>query len=136
MKFQIMNQKLLATALATTAISALASLASVIIPTNVLQAQALPYGPDTCKNGYVWREAISSDHVCVTPQTRSATAYENSLARSRVEPNSGAFGPNTCRQGYVWRQAFSTDAVCVTPASRDRAASDNASAEQRKASNQ
>ena len=27
----------------------------------------LPYGPDTCKQGYVWRDAIPGDHVCVVP---------------------------------------------------------------------
>lgn len=103
-----------------------------LIPTN--SAQALPYGPDTCKSGYVWREAIVGDNVCVTPNTRSKTAYENSQAGYRVNPN-GAYGSNTCIQGYVWREAFANDLVCVTPASRAQAQYDNARAQERKVSN-
>jgi hypothetical protein len=41
------------------------------------------YGPDTCLQGYVWREAVPSDHVCVTPETRTQTAEDNNLASSR-----------------------------------------------------
>ena len=37
-------------------------------------APDLPYGPDTCKNGYVWRDAIPGDHVCVVPDSRSTAA--------------------------------------------------------------
>jgi len=30
----------------------------------VIMAYAqLPYGPDTCKQGFVWREAFPGDHV-------------------------------------------------------------------------
>ncbi len=92
----------------------------------------LPYGPDTCKQGFVWREARTSDHVCVTPTTRTATAEENRLASSRRQPGGGAYGPNTCRQGFVWREAYSGDVVCVTPASRSRAHADNAAAPTRR----
>lgn len=81
-----------------------------------------PFGD--CKEGYVWREANSTDHICVTPQTRSQTAYDNSQAVYRVNP-SGAYGPDTCIQGYVWREAFSGDHVCVTPQTRSQAAYDN-----------
>jgi hypothetical protein len=42
-----------------------------------------PYGTDTCKQGYVWREAFPGDHVCVPPQTRAQAAEDNSLAVSR-----------------------------------------------------
>ncbi len=42
-----------------------------------------PYGPDTCRSGFVWREAHPGDHVCVTPETRAQTAADNSLAPSR-----------------------------------------------------
>jgi hypothetical protein len=41
------------------------------------------YGPDTCLQGYVWREAVPGDHVCVTPETRAQAAQDNSLAASR-----------------------------------------------------
>lgn len=43
----------------------------------------LPYGPDTCKQGYVWREAFVNDHVCVVPQSRSAAKADNAVAASR-----------------------------------------------------
>jgi len=77
----------------------------------------LPYGPDTCVPGYVWRDAIPGDHVCVTPDRRTAAAHENAIAGSRVNP-AGAYGPNTCVAGFVWREAYSGDVVCVTGARR------------------
>src|SRR3712207_3012039 len=52
-----------------------------------LRHSDLPNGPDTCKNGFVWREARPSDHVCVTPANRQTTQDENALAASRVDPN-------------------------------------------------
>jgi TIR domain-containing protein len=84
-----------------------------------------PYGPDTCIQGYVWREATPSDHVCVTPATRDQTARDNSLAASRRSRTGGPYGPDTCITGYVWREAVANDRVCVTPAVRDQAARDN-----------
>ncbi len=93
-----------------------------------------PYGPDTCVNGYVWREAYgSNDHVCVVPATRAQAVYDNSQAASRIDPN-GAYGPDTCINGYVWREASKgidysvTDHVCVVPATRAQAAYDNTQA--------
>ncbi|HZQ31953.1 MAG TPA: hypothetical protein VFB19_09475 [Mycobacterium sp.] len=94
-------------------------------------ADPLPYGPDTCIQGYVWREANSNDHVCVTNAVRSQTAQENQLAAQRRSPNGGEYGPDTCAQGYVWREAFEGDHVCVTPNSRTQAANDNAAAASR-----
>lgn len=41
------------------------------------------YGPDTCVQGYVWRGATDTDHVCVVPQTRDDTAEDNVAADSR-----------------------------------------------------
>ncbi|MFK5996607.1 MAG: SH3 domain-containing protein [Rhodobacterales bacterium] len=46
----------------------------------------LPYGPDTCRDGYVWRDTIPGDHVCVRPAARAAAAHENAIAGSRVDP--------------------------------------------------
>ncbi|WP_022979686.1 hypothetical protein [Ideonella sp. B508-1] len=86
---------------------------------------SLPYGPDTCQNGYVFRDAFADDHVCVTPATRLQVARDNAAAASRVQPGGGAWGPDTCRQGWVWREAGPRDRVCVLPAERDRAARDN-----------
>jgi hypothetical protein len=83
------------------------------------------YGPDTCRQGYVWREANAEDHVCVRPSVRAQTARDNQQARYRVAPYGGAYGPDTCRQGYVWREAFSGDRVCVTPETRSQVALDN-----------
>jgi hypothetical protein len=108
----------------------------VPIPANaaaVAPVSGLPYGPDTCKQGFVWREAIPSDHVCVTPGTRQTTAEENARAASLRDPN-GAYGSNSCKQGYVWREAFDGDAVCVTPDRRAQAKADNAAAAKRLAS--
>lgn len=81
---------------------------------------------DTCISGYVWREAGPGDHVCVTPQTRSQAAYDNSQADLHHLPGSG-----TCIQGYVWREAFANDHVCVTPDIRAQAQSDNSQAQNR-----
>ncbi len=30
------------------------------------------YGPDTCRQGYVWRESFDGDTQCVTPEERDA----------------------------------------------------------------
>jgi hypothetical protein len=73
------------------------------------------FGPDTCRQGYVWREASPADHVCVDPKVRSQAAADNAQARARRRPGGGASGPDTCIDGYVWREAFPGDHVCVTP---------------------
>jgi hypothetical protein len=86
------------------------------------------WGPDTCLDGFVWREAAPTDHVCVTPATRTQTAYDNSQATARRTPTGGAYGPDTCLTGYVWREAVSGDHVCVSGATRDQAKADNAQA--------
>lgn len=99
-------------------------------------ADPLPYGPDTCIQGYVWRDGRPGDHVCVTPEVRAATAQQNADGAANREPNGGAYGPNTCKQGFVWREAFGGDAVCVTPDVREQARADNAAAESRKQANQ
>ncbi|MGW0041999.1 CAP domain-containing protein [Rhodococcus sp. NPDC003348] len=96
----------------------------------------LPYGPDTCVQGYVWREARVGDTVCVPPQVRSRTAQENATAADRVQPGGGAYGPNTCKQGFVWREAFNGDVVCVTPDIRSQTWADNAAADSRYQRNQ
>lgn len=92
------------------------------------------YGPDTCIQGYVWREAKLGDHVCVTPEVRDQTRRDNAMAQARR--TSGAYGPNTCISGYVWREAFPGDVVCVTPQTRTQAAQDNSYAPYRKSCQQ
>lgn len=95
------------------------------------QADPLPYGPDTCVSGYVWREAGPGDHVCVKPGVRDSTAQENANPDLHRQPGGGAYGPDTCATGYVWREAFGGDHVCVSPAVRQQASNDNAKAESR-----
>jgi hypothetical protein len=85
----------------------------------------LPYGPDTCKQGFVWREAIQKDHVCVRPDSRNQAANDNRNAASRREPSGGRYGPATCKQGFVWREVVPSDRVCVTPQIRERTKSEN-----------
>lgn len=84
------------------------------------------FGPDTCRPGYVWREASPTDHVCVHPDDREEVRTDNALAASRRQP--GVWGPNTCKAPYVWREAFSGDAVCVPVETRTRVQRQNARA--------
>ena len=92
------------------------------------QTVSLPYGPNTCESGYVWREAFDGDTVCVTPERRGEVLEDNAQAAARREPNGGAFGPNTCKSGFVWRVARPEDLVCVTPEERGQIAAENAQA--------
>jgi hypothetical protein len=78
------------------------------------------YGPNTCKNGYVWREADRNDYVCVTPATRTQARNDNSAAGGRHVP-----GSTYCVNGYVWREAFAGDYVCVVPSVRSQTWDDN-----------
>jgi beta-lactam-binding protein with PASTA domain len=89
-----------------------------------VKVASAPVPPDTCAPGFVWREASPQDHVCVTPDVRSQTAIQNSLALSR-RAGFGPYGPDTCLQGFVWRDAFPGDHVCVEGSVRDQAANDN-----------
>ncbi len=93
----------------------------------------LPFGSDTCKAGFVWREAIPADHVCVTPSDRDLAAQQNHAAATHRQANGGAFGPDTCLNGYVWRDAYAGDHVCVIPSARQQAAADNAAGPSRRA---
>ena len=43
-----------------------------------------PYGPDTCKQGFVWREAYPGDHVCVLGSVRTQARDDSSHAADRV----------------------------------------------------
>jgi hypothetical protein len=88
-------------------------------------ADPLPYGPDTCQSGFVWREASPADHVCVPPASRSRARADNAQAAFRRSPFGGAYGPDTCLNGFVWREAFANDRVCVTPATRAETAEEN-----------
>lgn len=85
----------------------------------------LPYGPYTCKPGFVWREAVPGDYVCVSPYSRDVASLDNSLGPSRKEPGGGYYGPDTCKQGFVWRESRPSDHVCVPPLHRVWAKNDN-----------
>jgi hypothetical protein len=49
--------------------------------------------PDTCKQGFVWREAFGGDTVCVTPAVRQQAANDNAAAASRKQANAPAPAP-------------------------------------------
>ena len=100
---------------------------------NLVLVRDCSYGPDTCLLPYVWREASPADHVCVTGETRSQAAYDNSQADARRNPYGGPYGPDTCLFGYVWREAFPGDHVCVSGETRSQAAYDNSQASSRMA---
>lgn len=91
------------------------------------------FGPDTCMDGFVWREACAGDRICVAPEVRAAARQDNFAAASRVQPGGGSYGPDTCLQGFVWREACGRpDHVCVLPPVRAAAVQDNGAAAQRK----
>ncbi|HTK66053.1 MAG TPA: hypothetical protein VL595_26995, partial [Pseudonocardia sp.] len=58
------------------------------------------YGPNTCVNGYVWREAYNGDVVCVTPDRRTLAHNDNAQAASRVLRNSPAPAPKPAQCTY------------------------------------
>lgn len=47
------------------------------------------YGPHTCIQGYVWREAWAGDDVCVTGAQRTQAKADNAQVRNRVARVSG-----------------------------------------------
>ncbi len=105
---------------------------------NVCHNAACPYGVDTCKQGYVWREGISNDHVCVTPDERDRAKQDNAAEAAHRDPvtapgtNVHMLGRYRCKPGYVPRLISGNDTVCVTPARRARVQQDNAAATSRR----
>jgi hypothetical protein len=110
-------------------LSAICTLDLVNLTTKSILAQP---DPNTCIQGYVWREATPNDRVCVTPEIRTQTAEDNSAADSRIDPVDRTYGPFTCVQGYVWRETTPNDLVCVTPEVRSQAVADNSQASSRR----
>jgi hypothetical protein len=90
------------------------------------------YGPDTCLNGWVWREVVPTDHVCVTTDERRQVALDNAQAAARRNPAGGPYGPDTCFSPFVWREAIPGDHVCVVTQERARARYDNLNANSRR----
>ncbi|BCJ48180.1 hypothetical protein GCM10010168_25400 [Actinoplanes ianthinogenes] len=91
-------------------------------------------GAEDCLPGFVWRAAVSGDHVCVPPATHDQALADNAAADSRRSPTGGDYGPDTCLPGYVWREVTPADLVCVTPETRGQVQSDNDLASSRRAS--
>jgi hypothetical protein len=111
----------------TATITALAGLIAAIpaLWNAVFGTQPAPTNAQSCLPGYVWRETISEDHVCVTLQAHLRAMQDNQLASSRRDPRGGPYGADTCLGGFVWRDAFEGDHVCVTPETRGQTAEDN-----------
>jgi hypothetical protein len=86
---------------------------------------------NNCREGYVRREALPDDQVCVTQETRDQAFDDDRQAADRIDPVDHTYGPDTCIQGYVWREAVPDDHVCVTPETRSQAAYDNSQASER-----
>jgi hypothetical protein len=99
---------------------------------SVTLKSAPPLTADSCRAGFVWRQANAGDHICVLAATRSLTELHNQMAPQR-RAGGGAFGPDTCKQGFVWREAFAADHVCVPPAERAQADFDDRLAASRRA---
>lgn len=78
----------------------------------------------SCAKGYVWRNANSKDHVCVTLSAQQEAAADNAAGPSHALQLSFV-KPDTCISGYVWRQANDIDHVCVLPDVRSQTAEDN-----------
>lgn len=91
--------------------------AGTLVVASSAQAQ---YGPYTCVNGLVWREAVPNDFVCVNGPWRTKTQQENAQGPSFRQPGGGPYGPDTCKQGYVWRETRPSDHVCVSAKSGSR----------------
>ena len=56
-----------------------------LLSTPAMRAKATKHNlpQDTCKQGFVWREASPSDLVCVYPTVREQAAEDNRLAPYR-----------------------------------------------------
>lgn len=91
------------------------------------------FGPETCMEGFVWREACgSTDRVCVKPDVRKDAQLDNAAAASRVSKVDKTYGPDTCEPGFVWREACGpNDHVCVTLEVRGQAMNDNSERQRR-----
>ncbi len=66
-----------------------------------------PYGPATCLEGYVWREATPEDLVCVVPEVRTTTAQENAEAPNRWKATVRADGRTPTRSSTLPRRTRS-----------------------------
>ena len=65
------------------------------------ESSHLLFGPDTCKSGYVFREAVPHDHVCVTKDIHNLVMQQNEQSDVHVSPNGGRFGFGSCLHGAL-----------------------------------
>jgi hypothetical protein len=79
---------------ATLSVAVLAALGALGAPATA-GADPLPYGPDTCIQGFVWREAGPGDVVCVTPAVRSALPSRTRRPARTASPTAVPTGPTT-----------------------------------------
>ncbi|NUW38305.1 hypothetical protein HTZ77_43955 [Nonomuraea sp. SMC257] len=86
---------------------------------------ATTYIATKCLAGYVFRDAVPEDKVCVTPATREQAAEDNLRAPSRVDNNGKCIFP------YTHRLVVPTDTVCVSSATRVQVILDNRTAADR-----
>jgi hypothetical protein len=56
---------------------AFAAIGSLNVAALTATTASAQYGPDTCRTGYVWREAYPGDHVCVRPWVREQAKRDN-----------------------------------------------------------
>ena len=102
-------------ALAGTVAAAAASPATEAKPHPWSIAEKPRYAPGgwRCSAGLVWRNAGSTDWLCVDPAEASRIEQENDRAPDNwIE---GPQGARACRPGLVQREAFKGDVACVEP---------------------
>ena len=88
-------------------VSAISVLSLMLVCTSSF---ALP--KNECKNGFVWREAVSNDYVCVTPEARDTAKIQNRNAHANRNPKGGAFGNDkSIRLSYATSDAKLKDAA-------------------------
>ena len=58
--------------------------ATIFCGTEMTSAPAM--AQQTCRQGFVWREAFPGDFVCVPPSVRAQAARDNATAAERRDP--------------------------------------------------
>lgn len=105
--------------------------------------------PRLCISGYVWREAVPGDLVCVLPEERDIhipndNAQHSAHSQLRFVPDGCPLinhKARSCRvleciAPFVWRFVTPADKVCVPPERAAQVAADNAAAASRQIGNQ
>lgn len=108
--------------LAVGAIALTAGMTTGTAALDVAQPTASAAAGNVCKSGFVWREAVPGDLVCVTPASRQTARNETDAGPGLTVP-----GSTSCRSGSVWRESRPSDLVCVpfSSGARDRVLQEN-----------